>query len=81
MRATGVLTVLAASCGAASAQYGRCDTGNACIFSFPWGSSTVTYDLRGLCNPNQDYVISDNYGHTYYAQLCGSAAKSCLPLK
>lgn len=42
--------------------------------------STVTFDFRRLCRPQQDYVLEDKqYGHMYYAQICGKAAKSCLP--
>ncbi|MCV5901630.1 hypothetical protein OFN63_36615, partial [Escherichia coli] len=38
-----------------------------------------SYDLRSLCNANADYTLTDAVGHTYYAQICGTAAKSCLP--
>lgn len=41
--------------------------------------SQVSYDLRGLCNPNKDYYIEDSVGHFYYAQICGTAAQQCLP--
>jgi hypothetical protein len=34
---------------------------------------------RSLCSET-DYSTDDGLGHTYYANLCGSAAKQCLPL-
>lgn len=39
----------------------------------------MEFDLRRLCNGNADYVMTDPLGHTYYAQICGTAGKSCLP--
>lgn len=46
--------------------------------SLPAGS-TKTIDFRRLCNANSDYTLTDLLGHTYYAQICGTAARSCLP--
>lgn len=57
----------------------RCDADAACTYTVPYKGSQVTYDLRGLCNPNKDYYIEDSVGHFYYAQICGTAAQQCLP--
>ena len=77
-----IASVVLLAGGASAQSFGQCDAGADCIFTVPYGSSTASFDLRGLCNPDQDYVISDPvFGHTYYAQICGAAQKSCLPFK
>lgn len=62
-----------------AAGQGACDADTACVFEAKYNGKTYPMDFRRLCNAGQDYVLSDSIGHTYYAQICGTAAKSCLP--
>jgi hypothetical protein len=39
----------------------------------------VTINLRGLCNRDNDYSITDSLGNTYSAQVCGTANRQCNP--
>jgi len=41
--------------------------------------SVISFDFRPLCNGGRDYKLDDAYGHTYYAQICGTSSKRCLP--
>lgn len=64
-----------------------CDTEATCTFTTSYKGGSFTYDLRGLCNRARDYRFpdwssgqsEDSLGHTYYAQICGTASQSCLP--
>ena len=40
-----------------------------------------SYDLRPLCNTTHDYTLNDTVGHSYFANICGSAQAYCAPLK
>lgn len=72
------LYVLAALAAGALAQ-GGCDTSAKCEWNIPYNGGTFNFNARRLCNKNADYVLSDEYGHIYYAQICGQASKNCLP--
>jgi hypothetical protein len=37
-----------------------------------------SYDLRPLCNI-QDYTGTDDKGHTYAMNICGTTSAKCLP--
>lgn len=74
----GRLMSAAALLAAARAQV-ECDQEGTCSYSVAYHSSTLTFDFRRLCNAGGDYTLMDDQGHTYYAQICGLAAKKCLP--
>ena len=52
---------------------------SSCAYSATVKSATYTFDFRALCNPSADYSVTDAEGHEYFAQVCGTAKKSCLP--
>jgi hypothetical protein len=83
MRATAAAAsaavLLAASAGSAMAATGHCDVQADCTFTTNVKGKSVSFDFRGLCNPLADYQITDVQDHTYYAQICGTAAQACLP--
>lgn len=75
-----MLARVSIAAAAAAVAAATCDAGTTCTYNIDFQGSTYSYNLRGLCNIAQDYVIQDvARGHTFYAQICGSAQRSCLP--
>lgn len=72
-------TVLPLAAAAVAMGQVQCDADSACVFEAKYKGSSYVMDFRRLCNAGQDYMLADSIGHTYYAQICGTAAKSCLP--
>lgn len=60
----------------ASAQI--CDPEVECEYTAVVQRVRHSWDFEALCQ-NTDYVFDDGLGHTYYANICGRAAKKCLP--
>jgi hypothetical protein len=76
-----LLPLLAASLAPRSLAIGDCDAGDTCTYSFAYGAGkSFTMALRPLCNSN-GYSIVDSAGHSYYAQICGTSSKACLPCR
>jgi hypothetical protein len=68
-----------ALCAAVAQAQVDCDPSAKCTFNVDYKGSSATIDFRRLCNAGGDYILSDGIGHTYFAQICGFAAKGCLP--
>ena len=64
----------------ASAGPADCDPSYECAYAYttPDGSESYKFDFSSLCGLT-DYTLTDQTGHTYYAQICGQAQHSCLP--
>lgn len=58
---------------------GQCFHDAQCQFQTNYHGTTITYDLRRLCNAAQDYRVQDADGRNYNIQICGIAAQNCLP--
>ena len=81
--ASFVLSSIAVFASVGSAQHpGTCD--KACEYSLPDpdNNRTFTFNLKQLCNTTGDYEVSNaTEGQTYYVNICGTARKSCAPVR
>ena len=80
MRVAAALAVAFSLVACASAGPSNCDPSYECAFEYttPDGSKSYKFDFSSLCG-RTDYTLTDQTGHTYYAQICGQAQHSCLP--
>lgn len=56
-----------------------CLAEGSCTYQTIYQGISHSFDFRRLCDPGRDYILSDGLGHTYSAQICGTAWKECLP--
>lgn len=66
----------------APAVFGQtCDPEIECEYTFATPDGVHhRWDFAPLCQANSgDYYFDDGLGHIYYANICGAAAKKCLP--
>jgi len=69
---------------AAAQSQQTCDPSADCKFRAVVNGAIHNWDFSTLCqesdDPNDDdYEFNDGLGHNYYANICGAAAKQCLP--
>ena len=65
---------------AAASSNPNCDPAYECQYKYtmPDQSASYTFDFSSLC-ASTDFMLTDQAEHTYYANVCGTAAHNCLP--
>jgi len=69
---------------AAAQSQQTCDPAAQCKFTVTAAGQIHNWDFSSLCQESDDpddddYKFNDGLGHDYYANICGAAAKKCLP--
>ena len=75
-----VAAVLAVVAAASASSNPNCDPAYECQYKYtmPDQSASYTFDFSSLC-ASTDFMLTDQAEHTYYANVCGTAAHNCLP--
>ena len=75
-----VAAVLAVVAAASASSNPNCDPTYECQYKYttPDLSASYTFDFSSLC-ASTDFMLTDQAEHTYYANVCGTAAHNCLP--
>ena len=73
------LLAVAAAAAHVSATSPNCDPAYECGFrTTAKDGSTYKFDFSSLCS-DKDYVLKDQKGHSYHANICGSVQAPCRP--